>query len=189
MYIRDANGVFQSIKTIKGDTGDSGVCLGSEQPTDPKVNVWIKPGGEIANDTFELIQEITFTEATNIWYGREPDGTLYNFKKIRIWLNSPVDVNGFNIQFYNDVNGRVCFQKWTEARTAYEGYPITFFADISYEGGLISARISKAWTDYETDMGDMGNYVKYVGEGTIVAFGLSAAMPAGATMRIWGVRA
>lgn len=30
----------------KGDTGDSGVYLGSDEPTDPNVNVWIDPDGD-----------------------------------------------------------------------------------------------------------------------------------------------
>jgi hypothetical protein len=68
LYIRDKNtGAFHGIRSIKGDTGNSGVYLGSEQPTDPKVKVWIEPDGACSGDSFELIQEITFTEATNIW--------------------------------------------------------------------------------------------------------------------------
>ena len=30
----------------KGDTGDSGVYIGDEEPTDPNINVWISPNGD-----------------------------------------------------------------------------------------------------------------------------------------------
>jgi hypothetical protein len=44
------------IASLKGETGDSGVYLGEEEPTDPHVNVWVNPEGittdDINNNTF-----------------------------------------------------------------------------------------------------------------------------------------
>lgn len=38
--------VTEWLATLKGETGDSGVHLGSEEPTDPDMNVWVDPFGE-----------------------------------------------------------------------------------------------------------------------------------------------
>ncbi len=49
LYVGDASGVVKPIEGKegpKGETGDSGVYLGSIEPTDPDVNVWIDPNGE-----------------------------------------------------------------------------------------------------------------------------------------------
>jgi len=49
LYVGDASGVVKPVEGKegpKGDTGDSGVYLGSVEPTDPDVNVWIDPNGE-----------------------------------------------------------------------------------------------------------------------------------------------
>lgn len=97
---RDANGKWMDIPAIKGDkgdTGNSGVYLGSgEMPDD--CNVQIDPEGvavdlqeEIAKvlreqkKVFELIETITLTEdVSTISRTQEPDGTPYNFEAVYI---------------------------------------------------------------------------------------------------------
>lgn len=48
IYVGDESGAVQQINT-KGDTGNSGVYIGTEQPTDENINVWINPEGEDMN--------------------------------------------------------------------------------------------------------------------------------------------
>ena len=44
--LTDKDGHYNlALGLTKGDTGDSGVYMGEEEPTDPDVNVWIKPSG------------------------------------------------------------------------------------------------------------------------------------------------
>lgn len=44
--LTDEDGHYNlALGLTKGDTGDSGVYMGEEEPTDPDVNVWIKPSG------------------------------------------------------------------------------------------------------------------------------------------------
>ena len=55
----------------KGDTGDSGVYIGSSEPTDPAVNVWIAPDGEetvlIGESAYEIALADGFEGTEEEW--------------------------------------------------------------------------------------------------------------------------
>lgn len=78
----------------KGDTGDSGVYIGTEQPTDEEVNVWIDPDAEglvIPTKTSDLINDSGFITSIPSEYvteteledslGKRVDEVEYRFKK------------------------------------------------------------------------------------------------------------
>lgn len=78
----------------KGDTGDSGVYIGTEQPTDDEVNVWIDPDAEglvIPTKTSDLINDSGFITSIPSEYvteteledslGKRVDEVEYRFKK------------------------------------------------------------------------------------------------------------
>lgn len=43
LYIKDANGNYIPVPTIRGAKGDPGVYVGTEEPNDPNVKVWVEP--------------------------------------------------------------------------------------------------------------------------------------------------
>lgn len=55
----------------KGDTGESGVYTGTEEPTDPEIKVWINPEG-----TLPSAQNITIADAANNFASTDVEGVL-----------------------------------------------------------------------------------------------------------------
>lgn len=50
---------FNSIYSLKGEKGDPGVYIGTEEPTDPDVSVWINPdGGPTMEPLFSLLETL-----------------------------------------------------------------------------------------------------------------------------------
>lgn len=77
--LTDEDGHYNlALGLTKGDTGDSGVYMGEEEPTDPDVNVWIKPSGMpsgvIDNVAREEIAELSARQ--NILIGTETGTTV-----------------------------------------------------------------------------------------------------------------
>lgn len=77
--LTDEDGHYNlALGLTKGDTGDSGVYMGEEEPTDPDVNVWIKPSGMpsgvIDNVAREEIAELSARQ--NILIGAETGTTV-----------------------------------------------------------------------------------------------------------------
>lgn len=70
IYVGDNDGVVQQINT-KGDTGDSGVYIGTEAPTDESVNVWINPEGDSLTVPNTIIFDYTADDATQIAKAQE----------------------------------------------------------------------------------------------------------------------
>lgn len=61
------NTVFTSAFSLKGEKGDSGVYYGSEEPTDPEIDVWIDPDGESSMEPiYPLIEK---------WLDEHPEAT------------------------------------------------------------------------------------------------------------------
>lgn len=56
--LTDKDGHYNlALGLTKGDTGDSGVYMGEEEPTDPDVNVWIDPNGAASGIVDEQARE------------------------------------------------------------------------------------------------------------------------------------
>lgn len=56
--LTDEDGHYNlALGLTKGDTGDSGVYMGEEEPTDPDVNVWIDPNGAASGIVDEQARE------------------------------------------------------------------------------------------------------------------------------------
>ena len=77
--LTDEDGHYNlALGLTKGDTGDTGVYMGEEEPTDPDVNVWIKPSGMpsgvIDNVAREEIAELSARQ--NILIGTETGTTV-----------------------------------------------------------------------------------------------------------------
>ncbi len=77
--LTDEDGHYNlALGLTKGDTGDSGVYMGEEEPTDPDVNVWIKPSGTpsgvVDNVAREDIAELSARQ--NILIGAETGTTV-----------------------------------------------------------------------------------------------------------------
>ena len=50
---------FNSIYSLKGERGDPGVYIGTEEPTDPDISVWINPdGGPMMEPLYSLLETL-----------------------------------------------------------------------------------------------------------------------------------
>lgn len=104
---------------VDGQDGSSGVYIGEQEPTDPNVNVWIKPDGEATENMYELIETVVLEEAvTRVNMGP------YNLKKAYVEVFTPaadaasagvIAINGINAVYVgtmvatssSSANGRI----------------------------------------------------------------------------------
>lgn len=63
------DGTSVTTSSIRGEKGESGVYIGSEEPDNPEINVWIDPNG----DPYPIQQEIQ-TQVTS-WLEEHPEAT------------------------------------------------------------------------------------------------------------------
>ena len=68
---------FNSIYSLKGETGDSGVYIGTTEPTDPDVSVWINPDGGPTMEPLYSLLETLFEEHPEYCV---PDGSITRAK-------------------------------------------------------------------------------------------------------------
>lgn len=50
--------IVTSNPDLKGEKGDSGVYVGTEEPTDETVTVWINPEGDADSDVITTVDEV-----------------------------------------------------------------------------------------------------------------------------------
>lgn len=142
---------------------------------------------------YELIETIEVTEDMVISRTEEPDGTPYNFKRVRIWIETTATNfalarftfrSAANLQInYHDF---AAFSNKTSAQRCWcEVYP---------NCGLWTNR-QIAWTQYngyattQEYAGDFENVVTTEQAPTIGSISTAAKVAAGTTIKIWGVRA
>ena len=218
LSVRDRNGNEISIPAIKGDKGDSGIYIGSDDMP-AGYNVQIDPNGsafelpetdqiynpesknaqsgiavaealEPINNQFELIETITLEEAViEITRNAEPNGKAYSFKDIYIKFKW---VNGA------DSNQAVRATIYSDARNAYVFRAITpinnsiSWIKTIYQNGQRLFILSDATTNH-----GYGNFNAYIPvlmlESTKpideITIGHATELRAGTKIEIWGVRA
>lgn len=171
-----------------GIDGESGVYIGSEEPTGD-VNVWINPNGEASDleGTYELIDVINVTEDARVIVDKEPDGTPYNFKRMFVVMKSTAteQTTSFsNVFFCGNTNlGNSWLQKWSgNTGTKYkceEMYVSHGLWMLDYtEVGTVFNRYSPYSGKFSVK--DYPSITRYITGGVIAA---------GTTFEIWGVRA
>lgn len=87
MQIKDSNGNFITIPAIQGPqgaTGASGVYYGTEEPTDPTVNLWVDPSGSLTESYSKTQIDTLLNALPKIYVGTSTptsdvgkDGDLY----------------------------------------------------------------------------------------------------------------
>lgn len=63
------DGTSVTTTSIRGEKGESGVYIGSEEPSDPDINVWVDPDGE----PYPVEEEIEMK--VNEWLEEHPEAT------------------------------------------------------------------------------------------------------------------
>lgn len=174
LYIRDSDGNFQQIRTIKGDKGDRG-----------------EKGDTGKAEEYELIEEFTLESASGVYRAYEPDGTAYNFKRALVTIENNVAMPGFNLQFYNTLDDLPPISQtwmWEHANTTSSTLHVFMECEIA-ASGIARTLASNAWaTGSATN--SAAAWARYVGAGsTIMRIGTNNSLPAGTIVRIFGIRA
>lgn len=176
-----------------GVDGESGVYIGSEEPTGD-VNVWIDPNGEASDleGEYELIETFTLDEDAVIDRRNEPNGNPYKFKAIMIYLAVESPTESANLYFYSGGKaiGLSYIGKRTETTKAYACYS----CEPKYSHWLSGWKNN--WSSTESGAGiDRLNYHRMrdnkVSDYPHITRIITTAnpLPAGTTIEIWGVRA
>lgn len=149
--------------------------------------------GVVPDGEYELIEEITLEEDSTVTRTKEPDGTLYNFKKFRFMVISPAvneAANYVNGLVYSDNGSRVIFympiSKDEVRRTHAEIWRTGVTWDAAYTGNTNASydtlcKFGSAEGDKLYTPNSFGEY--------IASFSINVKLPAGTIIKIWGVRA
>ena len=198
--VQSVNGKTGEVKLNAEDVGAASTeevaRLSEEIAEQNKVIEGKQPKGDYAlksdipvDGEYELIEEFTLNEDLAVNRTQEPDGTAYAFKALRIqFVTNSASTNGSNIYFSFD--GSVVWRPvWLDGVSNNTGGS-TYVAQIE---------ASKVFGDYVYEKLSYANnfYVRTaqktpylgIGDKTITGFSIEAAVTAGTTITIKGVRA
>ena len=158
IYVGDESGAVQQINT-KGDTGNSGVYIGTAAPTDESVNVWINPEGEgieIKDNTLSNIDLSQCVESGFFVFGEGITDNNVTENSIAVPLNPGVGfmttVNTFvrrEVEYYHMeqaiVTGGVFYVRMVEL--VKEDLSISRITDWLYRG-LSSVMMEERFAPY-----------------------------------------
>lgn len=84
MQIKDSDGNFIAVPAIQGPAGQSGVYYGTEEPTDPSINLWVDPSGSLSESYSKTQIDTLLNALPKIYIGTTAptsnigkDGDLY----------------------------------------------------------------------------------------------------------------
>ena len=146
-----------------------------------------QPGKDAAAEAYELIEECTLTETA--WFTRnsEPNWTPYNFKRFLLVMETDGMAMGTNMQVRS--GSEIIAQSWLYDKDNSDGSKhLSAFLKIDIENGAMYVQAANTWLE-GTSANLVNGITRYVGDKTVTSVGFSAMMPAGMTVRIWGVRA
>lgn len=213
LYVRDKEGKFVPVYTIKGEKGDPGKDGVDATPyTLPTASETVKGGvmigeglrmdGEkvrVREDVYELIETITLAEETKtIVRTIEPDGMPYNFDAVTIKIASaPTASTGSGAQ-YVFIRAKIGEELLTATvqnlvRNARCDCLSVFDNDKGYwraYGFMPNIAYSNVNTAFYSPPVDCLRYRDAVkANGIEINTGVYLALSAGTTIEIWGVRA
>lgn len=177
-------------KAIESKTSE--IYVGSDEPIDPNVDIWINPDGEPTQEgVYELIETITIEEDMAVERTMEPDGTPYKFSSVAIRAKKAANIKIAQFSMYAVTTKNISLALWlpeTQKTEEQWGY-----AEVRQYKGFWERERSDNWSVYNYTATPM--YVKIpmfdtrVSEGETIRMIRSSLMQAGLTIEIWGVRA
>lgn len=183
-------------KAIENKTSE--IYVGSNEPTDPNVDIWINPdgepnypGGTASEGVYELIETIVTDEEIAIERTQEPDGTPYNFSaiSIRVKKNEGVALIGALSMSALVANNRYIALYLPETKSTAEQWG---YAEIRQYKGFWERERAAEWSIYNSTATPMLVKIPMYDMKVLENDGINTlrgvAVQAGLTIEIWGVR-
>lgn len=144
-------------------------------------------GKDATAEEYVLIEEYTMTESAWFMRNAEPDWTPYNFKRFLLIMETDGMAMGTNMQVRS--GDEIIAQSWLYDKDNSDGSKhLSAFLSVDIENGAMYVQAANTWLE-GTGANLVNGISRFVGDKTVTSVGFSAMMPAGMTIRIYGVRA
>lgn len=152
LYIKDANGNYIPVPTIRGAKGDPGVYVGTEEPNDPNVNVWVEP--DATPEPVVKYERQTLSEAEKA-QARENIGAV-NKKEFDILSENIMNNGGLTAKQISSLNNMFKIAAYTsDASNAYAAFKAAF--GILIPDPVVDLALNDVTSNIITNKGTGGN--------------------------------